>query len=104
MPATERRADDSLRDRPARPPVGSRRLPATTPAAPRERNGKHPAAERPVTGEKDVLELMVQGAPLATVLDALARLVERQAPQDLLASILLLELDGVHLRDGAAPS
>jgi PAS domain S-box-containing protein len=57
-----------------------------------------------LSGEKQVLELIVQGAPLPTVLDAIVRLVESLADHELLASILLLDDDGVHLRHGAAPS
>src|SRR5215213_4329480 len=57
-----------------------------------------------LTGEKQVLELMVQGAPLPTVLDAIVRLVEALVDHEMLASILLLDDDGVHLRHGAAPS
>lgn len=104
MPATERRAADNVRARPARTPAPAHCLPDTTAAAARERNGKHPGTEPPVTSEKDVLELMIQGAPLATVLEALTRLIESQAQHELLASILLLDPDGVHLRDGVAPS
>ena len=54
-------------------------------------------------GQKEVLELIAGGAPLATTLDRLVRVIESQAPE-LLASILLLDEDGRHLRLGAAPS
>ncbi len=54
-------------------------------------------------GERQVLELIAASAPLATVLDALARLLEQQA-DDCLASILLLDADGMHLRHGSGPS
>ena len=50
-----------------------------------------------------VLEMVAASAPLERVLDAIARAIERQAP-GVLASILLLDPDGVHLRHGAAPS
>lgn len=54
-------------------------------------------------GQAAVLARVAQGAPLAESLDALARLIEAQAP-GLVATILLLDDDGVHLRHGAAPS
>ena len=44
------------------------------------------------------------GAPLASVLEVLTRTVEAQADKSVLASVLLLDPDGVHLRHGAAPS
>ena len=46
---------------------------------------------------------VARGAPLAEVLDALARMIEQHS-DGMLASILLLDPDGVHLRHGAAPS
>ncbi len=51
-----------------------------------------------------ILELIARAAPLADVLDALCRSVERQCEQGASCSILLLDADGVHLRHGAAPS
>ena len=56
-----------------------------------------------VAGHNRVLELMARGRPLPHVLDALARWIESQCPGTL-ASILLLERDGIHVRHGAAPS
>ncbi len=53
--------------------------------------------------QKQVLEMITGGAPMPQTLDALLRAVEAQSP-DLLASILLLDADGVHARHGAAPS
>ena len=50
-----------------------------------------------------VLEMVTIGAPLPDTLDTLARAIEAQAP-GMLASILLLEADGIHVRHGAAPS
>ena len=50
-----------------------------------------------------VLEMMVQGAPLDTVLEAIVRGVEQQHPT-MLCSILLLDIEGKHLLTGAAPS
>src|SRR5262249_35622125 len=54
-------------------------------------------------GQKQVLELIAEGAPLRDTLDALARAVEAQSP-GMLCSILLLDEDGRHLHHGAAPS
>jgi PAS domain S-box-containing protein len=61
-------------------------------------------AEIVISGQKRALELIVEGAPLAAVLEALARTVEERSVRGALASILLLDDDGLHLRHGAAPS
>jgi len=53
-------------------------------------------------GQKQVLELIARGAPLAETLDALARVIEEQS-DEMYCSILLLDPDGKHLRHGAAP-
>src|SRR5207302_4560465 len=53
-------------------------------------------------GQKRVLELIIQGEPLPHVLTALCRTIEELAQGQLLASVLLLDADGVHLRHGAA--
>jgi diguanylate cyclase (GGDEF)-like protein len=50
-----------------------------------------------------VLEMIAARAPLAEILDRLVRMIESQSP-DVMASILLLDDDGLHLRHGAAPS
>jgi diguanylate cyclase (GGDEF)-like protein/PAS domain S-box-containing protein len=55
------------------------------------------------TGQADLLEFVAGGAALPDVLDHLACFVEQHG-DDVLASILLLDRDGVHLRHGAAPS
>src|SRR5262249_40511288 len=55
-------------------------------------------------GQKRILELIIQGEPLPQVLTALCRTMEELAQGELLASVLLLDADGVHLRHGAAPS
>ena len=60
-------------------------------------------AEALLNGQKQVLEMIAVGAPLGESLTALVRLIEAHAP-GMLGSILLLDEDGVHLRDGAAPS
>jgi PAS domain S-box-containing protein len=51
-----------------------------------------------LTVQKRVLEKIVQGAPLADVLETLCELVEGQINENPLASILLLDDDGRHLR------
>lgn len=60
--------------------------------------------EHLLEGENDVLKLIVERAPLGTVLNALTRVAERQSNAGLLASVLLMDSDGLHLRHGAAPS
>ena len=57
-----------------------------------------------VAGQMRVLERIVQDEPLDEVLDALARVIEAETGSRVLASILLLDADGMHLRHGAAPS
>jgi PAS domain S-box-containing protein len=52
--------------------------------------------------QNHVLELVVRGTPLHETLDTLLRSIEAQA-SGMLASILLLDADGVHMRHGAAP-
>ncbi len=61
-------------------------------------------AEIVIGGQKRALELIAEGAPLAAVLDSLARTVEERSVYNALASILLLDDDGLHLCHGAAPS
>jgi signal transduction histidine kinase/CheY-like chemotaxis protein len=55
------------------------------------------------TSERDVLERIAGGAPLAGVLEQIVRLVEAQAP-GMCCSILLLDRDQRCVRYGAAPS
>jgi PAS domain S-box-containing protein len=55
-------------------------------------------------GQKRILELIIQGEPLLDVLTVLCRTIEELAHGEMLASVLLLDADGVHLRHGAAPS
>ncbi len=59
-------------------------------------------AEALLAGQNRALEMIGVGAPLAETLDTLARVVEEQA-SEILASILILDRDGIHLRHGAAP-
>ncbi|HET7576950.1 MAG TPA: GAF domain-containing protein [Sphingomicrobium sp.] len=51
-----------------------------------------------------VLELAIGDAPLETTLTELIRIVESTSRTGVLGSILLLDADGKHLRQGAAPS
>jgi PAS domain S-box-containing protein len=57
-----------------------------------------------VIGERNAFEMIARGSPTAAVLADLCRTVEALADDGLLASILLLDPDGIHLRHGAAPS
>jgi PAS domain S-box-containing protein len=61
-------------------------------------------AEIVIGGQKQALELIAEGARLEPVLEALVRTVEERSVHGALASILLLDDDGLHLRHGAAPS
>jgi len=54
--------------------------------------------------QKRVLELIVKDAPLSSVFEALIRMIEKQSAARMMASILLMDADGIHLRSGAAPS
>ena len=60
-------------------------------------------AETLAAGQKQVLELIARGAPLAETLGALARIAEAQS-DGMLCSILVLDEEGKRLRHGAAPS
>ena len=51
-----------------------------------------------------VLELAIGDSPLETTLSELIRIVEFSSRTGMLGSILLLDVDGKHLRHGAAPS
>src|SRR5580700_7576737 len=53
--------------------------------------------------ERRVLKLIAEGASLNVVLDALTAAIERISP-GCLCSVLLLDEDGVHLREGSAGS
>jgi PAS domain S-box-containing protein len=59
-------------------------------------------ARRLQDAEHRVLEMIASGAELPALLDAIALAIEEHAPP-MLASILLLDSDGVHVRHGAAP-
>ncbi len=60
-------------------------------------------AEDFLSGQKQVFEMISQGAALEETLAALVRLMEAHG-DGFTCSILLLDRDGVHLRHGAAPS
>ncbi|MBW8486804.1 GAF domain-containing protein [Actinomadura parmotrematis] len=61
-------------------------------------------AQRLMAEHRALLEQIVRQAPLADVLDGMARCIEELAPQQVLVSVLLADPDGRHLRHGAAPS
>lgn len=61
-------------------------------------------AQRLMAEHRALLEQIARQAPLAEVLDGMARCIEELAPQELLVSVLLADADGLHLRHGAAPS
>src|SRR5437867_1900955 len=62
-----------------------------------------PRAEKVLAGERRLLEMIARGGALPVTLDTLCRLVEELSPTSL-ASILILDPDGLRLRHGAAPS
>ena len=49
-----------------------------------------------------VLEQLAKGAPLARTLETVVQMIQEQSPGTI-ASVLMLDDDGVHLRHGAAP-
>jgi signal transduction histidine kinase len=57
-----------------------------------------------VDGQSHVLEMIAQGLPLSEILEAIARWVESQSRDGVLASLILLDREGQHLQHGAAPS
>ena len=59
-------------------------------------------SEALLAGEKHVLEMIANGEALPRILETLCRVVEEQS-SDMLASFLLLDANGTHLRHGAAP-
>ncbi len=61
-------------------------------------------AQRLMAEHRALLEQIARQAPLADVLDGMARCIENLAPQEVLVSVLLADPDGRHLRHGAAPS
>ncbi|WP_436532325.1 GAF domain-containing protein [Actinoplanes sp. HUAS TT8] len=61
-------------------------------------------AQRLMAEQSALLEQIARQAPLADILDGMARRIEELAPQEVLVSVLLADPDGLHLRHGAAPS
>jgi PAS domain S-box-containing protein len=60
-------------------------------------------AEALLAGEKQLLEMIATGVPLKQILNALCAIIEEQRPGTL-ASVLLMNSDGVHLNVIAGPS
>ncbi len=60
-------------------------------------------AENWLAGQKQILEMIAKGAPLAETLNTLLEIIEHQS-RDVMGSILLLDKDGQHLLHAAAPS
>lgn len=54
-------------------------------------------------GERRALEMLAEGAPVAAILEVIADTIEEVSPRGTLASILLLDEAGTHVRHGAAP-
>jgi PAS domain S-box-containing protein len=63
--------------------------------------GERKRNEAVLAGQKRVLELLVGGAPLPDVLDALCEVIEGQAQDRLIATVLLVDDDGKRLRSVA---
>ena len=61
-------------------------------------------AQRLLTKHRALLEQIARQAPLAEVLDGMARSIESFSPHGVLVSVLLADPDGRHLHHGAAPS
>lgn len=64
----------------------------------------HKRGETLRIAHNEVLELSIANERLEDTLEALVRTVEKYSTSTALASILLLDVDGRHLRHGAAPS
>src|SRR6266850_1798577 len=62
-----------------------------------------PRVEELAGDQTRLAQMIARGAPLPDLLEALTRMIEGHS-DGMLASILLLDPDGVHLRHGAAPS
>lgn len=61
-------------------------------------------AQRLMAEHRALVEQIAREAPLADVLDGMARCIEELAPDEVLVSVLLADPDGRRLRHGAAPS
>jgi len=71
---------------------------------PGDRNAVSSSTDALAADQRALLELVATGAALPRVLEALTHFIESRAGDGVLASILLLDRDGLHLRHGAAPS
>jgi PAS domain S-box-containing protein len=60
-------------------------------------------SENWLSGQKQILEMIAQGASLSDTLNTLIEIVEQQS-RDVMGSVLLLDEEGQHLLHGAAPS
>lgn len=60
-------------------------------------------SENWLNGQKQILEMITQGASLSDTLKTLIEIVEQQS-RDVMGSVLLLDEDGQHFLHGAAPS
>jgi PAS domain S-box-containing protein len=90
------RTDPTLRT----PPMADRRV---SPPERRAASAVLHASGALLKSQNHVLELVARAAPLQETLDTFLRSIEAQSP-GMLASILLLDDDGVHVRHVAAPS
>jgi signal transduction histidine kinase/ActR/RegA family two-component response regulator len=61
-------------------------------------------SETILAGQKRALEQAVKGGPLPDVLATIVETIEDHVSSGVMASILLLDRDGLHLRHGAAPN
>ncbi|PQB06748.1 hypothetical protein BST83_05950 [Polaribacter filamentus] len=64
---------------------------------------KRKKAEQLMTDEKEIMEKIAANVPLKSILKAIAFAIEKQIDNSI-CSILLMDLDGIHLRHGAAPN
>jgi PAS domain S-box-containing protein len=64
----------------------------------------HMRMEILVAGQQKALQMAVHGAALGDVLEVLTRTIETHATDGVIASILTLDRDGIHLRHGAGPN
>ncbi|WP_373537971.1 PAS domain S-box protein [Microcoleus sp.] len=60
-------------------------------------------SENWLNGQKQILEMITQGASLSDTLNTLIEILEQQS-RDVMGSVLLLDEDGQHFLHGAAPS
>jgi PAS domain S-box-containing protein len=65
---------------------------------------RHRHLEALVEGQSQVLEMITQGRPLPSILEAICAWAEAQSRNGMLASLLLLDAERKHLLHGAAPS